>query len=103
MIPITRKVQYIGEDKITQLKSKRTVRAAGSMLRRRLSSIFHFENADNGFFSICLPGRGTFGSSHRTICQSPRIHRCEYKPENMVAKDLLLRCLLYLLFVLNNK
>ena len=54
---------------------RRSVSAAGTRLRRRLSKSFHRESTDSGFLTRRWPGPGTSGRSQPASCQSPRIHR----------------------------
>ncbi len=50
MIPITAKVQNQADDKTVQPSSNRSVNAAGTRLRRRLSKIFQRDSPESGFF-----------------------------------------------------
>ena len=74
-VPRIARVHAQAGDNRSQLNSNRRTSAAGARLRRRLSTIFHRERADSGFFSVLCSGPGTRGSIHRAICQSPRIQR----------------------------
>jgi hypothetical protein len=49
--------------------------ATGVRLRRRLSKIFHRDNAEIGLRTYWPDRPRTHGSSHAAICQSPRIQR----------------------------
>ena len=50
MIASTDRVQNQAADKTVQPSSKRSVNAAGTRLRRRLSNIFHCDSHESGFF-----------------------------------------------------
>ena len=50
MIPSTDKVQNQADGNTVQPSSNRSVKAAGTRLRRRLSKIFHRESIESGFF-----------------------------------------------------
>ena len=76
MMAITDKVQNQADGRTVQPRSNRSVKAADTRLRRKLSKIFHRDSPESGFFWRCGPGPGTPGSSHRAMCQSPRIQRC---------------------------
>src|ERR1700722_7977970 len=56
--------------------SRSTNVATSLRLRRRLSKICQREIALSGFGTILPNDCGTFGKSHRIICQSPRTQRC---------------------------
>src|SRR5579864_8305553 len=58
-----------------QLSSSANI-ATGTRLLRRLSKIFHHDNAVIGFLTRRVAFPGTQCSSHQAICQSPRIQRC---------------------------
>ena len=60
----------------SQLAKKKAMSAIGTRLRRRLSKIFHHDNAEIGLRIPRPSASGTRGSSHGKICQSPRIQRC---------------------------
>ena len=77
MIPITVKDQNQVGDNTVQPNSNKSVKAAGTRLRRRLSKSFHCDSTERGFFCGRVPGllAGTRGSSHPASCQSPRIQR----------------------------
>ena len=71
----TVKVQNQGLARQHQAISNKSVAAAGTKLRRRLSKIFQRESAERGLRSERPAGPGTRGRSQRRICQSPRIQR----------------------------
>jgi hypothetical protein len=53
-----------------------TSMATGTRLRRRLSKIFHRDNAEMGLPTRRPDRPGTHGKIQGAICQSPRIQRC---------------------------
>jgi hypothetical protein len=50
MMLITAKVQNQADDKTVQPRSNRSVKAADTRLRRKLSKIFHRDSPESGFF-----------------------------------------------------
>ncbi len=48
-MPINDKVQNQADDKTVHPSRNRSVSAAGTRLRRRLSNSFHCDNSDSGF------------------------------------------------------
>ena len=58
----------------TQLAISSEVKMIGTRLRRRLSNIFHLNNALKGFGNL-LAADGTLGDSQLSNCQSPRTQR----------------------------
>ena len=64
IIPITDSVQNNGEDRHNHPKSSKSVNAGAIKLRLRLSSIFHRERNERGFFSDEPSGAGTRGITH---------------------------------------
>ena len=75
MIAITDEVQNQADDSTVQPATRSSVNAAGARLRRRLSRIFQRDKPGEWIVLTRPPGPGTRGSSHRAICQSPRIQR----------------------------
>ncbi|MEA3220197.1 MAG: hypothetical protein OZX49_01298 [Immundisolibacter sp.] len=72
---ITARLQKPG-DPSAQPGNSSSVRAAGTRLRRRLSSSFHCDSADSGLRSRGAPGGpGTRRRNQPASCQSPRIQR----------------------------
>jgi hypothetical protein len=68
-------VQASGAGENSQPSTSNATVAAGTRLRRRLSSSLPRESQDNGLRSNPPSRRGTHGSSQGSNCQSPRIQR----------------------------
>src|SRR5665213_2596403 len=75
IIPETVIVQNKGYGNKSQPDNSNAVSAGGTRLRRILSNIFHFDNAEIGFLCKRLSEPFTNGKIHAKICQSPRIQR----------------------------
>ena len=74
-MPVTLRVQNNADEENNQPYKANSVKEIETKLLRRLSNIFHLDNADSGFFLRFLSGPGTRGNSHEAICQSPLTHR----------------------------
>ena len=59
-----------------ETSSTSSIATGGTMLRRRLSKIFHRDKPEIGLRTRWPDRPRTHGSSHAAICQSPRIQRC---------------------------
>ena len=73
-IVVTVSVQNHGKGKTDQPNIKINISDSGKTLRRRLSRIFHRDNAERGFNVKPPLPRVTYGSIQAPICQSPRTH-----------------------------
>ncbi len=69
------RVQFNACGSSIQPTTSSAVAAAGTRLRRRLSTSLPRDSHDRGLGSRAPRSRGTHGSNHGNSCQSPRIQR----------------------------
>src|SRR5436190_13634083 len=75
IIKRTKEVHNQGTEEIIQPKNKRKIYANGTILRLRLSNIFHLESNESLLICNFLSPPFTNGNIQLPICQSPLIQR----------------------------